>query len=144
MRFILLPVFIVMLLISCSGNGTDEETSNEVDSTYCDCNELTFDQLYNHWWRYEQRKGFTGKCDVKLPNGNIDFEKNFVDGKMEGEYIVYHENGQPHKVRNYSKNFQDGNSYTYSKSGKLIAHAVYKRGKLKEMVFEDRSISIED
>ena len=63
---------------------------------------------------------------------------------MEGEYIVYHENGQPYMVRNFMQNFQDGNSYTYSKTGRLISHAIYKRGRLKEMVFQDTTINIDD
>ncbi|MEZ4921842.1 MAG: hypothetical protein R2780_01610 [Crocinitomicaceae bacterium] len=144
MRYLILFILPALVGFSCSGNSSEAESSESIDSTYCDCFELTFDQQYNHWWRYERRKGFTGNCDVKQANGNVDYEKNFIDGKMEGEYIVYHENGQPYKIRNYMQNFQDGDSYTYSKSGRLIAHAIYKRGHLKEMVFEDRSINIED
>jgi hypothetical protein len=144
MRIFVLSLFIIPLFLpSCGGNGVEEETS-AIDSTYCECNDLTFDQQYNHFWLFERREGFTGKCEEFDAAGVLLYEKNFLDGKMEGEYVQYHSNGQAWKIRNYMQNFQDGDSFTYSMSGKLIAHARYKRGKLKEMVFEDRSIKLTD
>jgi hypothetical protein len=143
-----LSIFILAAItVSCKGdpeNRDQVDETVEIDSNYCNCNDLIFDDRYNHFYLFERRDGFTGKCEIPFPNGNIQIEKNFDDGKMQGKFIEFHENGRVWRERNYDKNFQDGDSFTYSKSGKLIAHALYKRGKLKEMIFEDRSISLED
>lgn len=127
----------LILLSSCgesTGTDTISESENDtttaetIDSNNCSCAELIFDEPYNHFFRFERRDGFTGKCEDFHPNGEKKMEKNFVDGKLHGKFFLYYDNGQIDEEKEFDNNFQTGEQITYSKKGEVIFHALYKRG----------------
>ncbi len=55
----------------------------------CHCNDLIYDELYNHFFIEERTNPYTGKCQEYFKNGKVSLEKEFVDGKLDGKMITY-------------------------------------------------------
>ncbi|MBK9191116.1 MAG: hypothetical protein IPM77_06125 [Crocinitomicaceae bacterium] len=137
MKYIIF-VLTILIFASCGSSVTADDTNTEViDSTYCECSELTFDQPYNHFWRFERRKGFTGVCEEFYPDGKLKMTKPFQEGKIHGKLIMYYDNGQIEDQKEFDMNFQVGEQFTYTKKGELKYHARYKRGTL-DTIFVNR------
>lgn len=127
----LFPFIVFLLLLSCSEDPsvTDStETTELIDSAYCNCDELIFDNSYNHFYRFVKREGFTGKCEEFYDSGKLKLSKQFLDGKLEGKSISYHENGQVWEEQEFMQNFQHKEKIIYTQSGQVKFHAMYKRG----------------
>ena len=147
MKYLVLLGFIGIVLSSCKDGAVADEELDEtiaVDSNYCDCHELTFDEPYNHFYRFERRKPFTGLCEEFHPNGDLKLEKNFVEGKVHGKMISYHENGQVWEEQEFDTNFQVGEKIIYTQSGLVKFHALYKRGKQIEVLEAKPWLTLED
>ena len=138
-------VLFSILIFSCSGSTeSSEEDINEIDSNYCECNELTFDEAYNHFYRFERREPFTGLCEELYTDSTLKMSKNFVEGKVNGKMITYHENGQVHEEQMFDMNFHEGERIIFTKSGQVMFHAVYKRGKQVKVIETQPWLTIED
>lgn len=147
MRTYFVIAFLSFTLISCSADGsksTGETTAEPVDSFYCNCTELTFDQPYNHFWRFEKRVGFTGKCEEFYPDGTVKISKNLVEGKLHGKVITYYDNGQVHDEKEFDMNLQTGEQITYTKKGEVKFHALYKRGTQTQVLINKPDMVEED
>jgi antitoxin component YwqK of YwqJK toxin-antitoxin module len=140
------PLAILAIFISsCSGSTeSSQEEIVEIDSNYCDCNELTFDEPYNHFYRFERREPFTGLCEEFYTDSTLKMTKNFVEGKVHGKMITYHENGQVHEEQEFDMNFQEGERIKFTKSGQVMFHALYKRGKQVKVIETQPWLTIED
>ncbi len=58
--------------------------------------------------------------------------KYFIfNGKREGEYKEYHENGQLKKICNYSNDKKEGKYKQYYKNGKIYIICNYKNAKIE-------------
>lgn len=145
-NWILLPVAIVFTFISCGGNDNEVSTDEveTIDSNYCECFQLTFDEAYNHFYRFERREPFTGNCKEFWPDGTLKLDKNFVEGKVHGKMISYHENGQIHEDQEFDMNFQVGERIIYTKSGQVKFHALYERGKQVEVLEAKPWLTLDD
>ena len=62
---------------------------------------------------------FTGKTTGRIQN-------NYMNGKFEGEWIEYHENGQLKIKRNYKDGKLEGKSLWYHKNGQLESKGNFK------------------
>ena len=84
-NFYLLLIFPLFLLFGLS----DAKEVNEL--------------LENHGRMYEpgQEEPYTGKYVIYYESGQKRYEGNFVNGKMEGKQIKWHENGQPSVYANF-------------------------------------------
>jgi len=140
------PLVVLSILISsCSGSAeSSDESINEIDSSYCNCNELTFDEPYNHFYRFERREAFTGLCEEFYTDSTLKMTKNFVEGKVHGKMITYHENGQVHEEQMFDMNFHEGERIIFTKSGQVMFHALYKRGKQVEVIETQPWLTVED
>ena len=77
---LLFATIILFVFASCSGStDSDNSETSEIDSNYCDCNDLVFDDGYNHFYRFERREGFTGLCEEFFGNGQKKLEKNSIN-----------------------------------------------------------------
>ena len=125
---------ITLFLIGCGESKTKpesiiEDENTAIDSNYCICSELIFDEPYNHFYRFEKREGFTGYCEEFYLDGKLKMTKNFVDGKLHGKMILYYDNGQIEEEKQFDMNFQTGEQITYTRKGEVKFHALYERGK---------------
>ena len=135
MRKYLFFFFTPLILAGCGqSDHTDEVTQETVDSSYCNCGELVFDEPYNHFWRFERRKGYTGKCEEFYSNGQLKISKIYKDGKLNGKMISYYDNGQIESEKEFDMNFQVGEQIIYTKKGEVKFHALYKRGVQTEVL----------
>jgi antitoxin component YwqK of YwqJK toxin-antitoxin module len=127
-----------------SADTISEDQIPAIDSNFCECHELTFDEAYNHFYRFERRKGFFGKCEEYHPDGSLKLEKNFNDGKVHGKMISYHENGQIWEDQEFDMNFQVGEKIIYTQSGQVKFHALYKRGQQTDVLVAKPWLTLED
>ena len=145
-NLLLIIPFIILTLFSCGGKEQNESGKNtpEIDSAYCECYELTYDEPYNHFYRFERRKGYTGTCQEFYPNGQLKLDKHFVDGKIHGKMISYHDNGQIWEDQEFDMNFQVGERIIYTKSGQVKFHALYERGRQTEVLVSKPWLDLND
>lgn len=135
--------------MSCANDGdtvvtSDLDETEKIDSSYCNCDELTFDAPYNHFWRFERRKGFTGKCEEFYPDGTLKITKNLFDGKLHGKTFTYYENGRLHVEKEFDMNFKTGEEITYTSTGEVKFHALYKRGTQTQILVNRPDLPEED
>ena len=120
----------------CNEATPEEEiTTEEIEVTNCDCNDLAFDQRYNNFYLEKPRNGYTGSCEIYFGNGNLSTVKHFEKGKLHGEMITYHENGQVAERKSFDKNLQTGDYFIYTESGELVSHSKFERGRFVETIF---------
>jgi len=62
-------------------------------------------------------------------NGQLKYKSNWKDGKPEGEYLTYHENGQLKFKRNYKDGKEEGKQLWYYETGQLAVEGNSKNGK---------------
>ena len=65
---------------------------------------------------------FTGKTTGRI-------QKNYINGKFEGEWLEYYENGQLKIKRNYKDDKLEGESLWYHKNGQLESKGNFKDDK---------------
>lgn len=69
---------------------------------------------------------YTGELRDYFPDQSLRLEMTIKDGKPQGSYVVYHENGKPHEVRAYRNGLFHGTWRTYNEAGMLVAEAEYR------------------
>ena len=72
---------------------------------------------------------YSGVFKEKFSNGFLKVEINIQNGKPEGTYILYFENGKPNEIRAYRNGEFHGVWRTYNVGGMLIAEAEYCNNK---------------
>ena len=65
-------------------------------------------------------------------NGQLKYKINYKDGKAEGEWLWYYENGQLEMKGNYKDGKFEGQWLNYDENGKLYRTEIYKNDKLIE------------
>ena len=86
---------------------------------------LTFDDLVKREGLYYQRftdVPFTGEIGEGLIRGN------YKNGKREGTWVVYHENGQLKYKGEYKNGKEEGPWFSYDDTGQLRENGEYKDG----------------
>jgi antitoxin component YwqK of YwqJK toxin-antitoxin module len=108
-------------------------TTREPDYT----KRLTTDPLYQYDNGILYGKGklkgdlLVGRVEFYYKNGNIKSFGDFDDnGKKQGKWTYYYENGQPSGIDYWEKGEQTGEDLTYNQHGVLTIKAYYKNGKL--------------
>ncbi|MFK8036983.1 MAG: toxin-antitoxin system YwqK family antitoxin [Crocinitomicaceae bacterium] len=129
----LLYIAIVSLLFLCQ--SCESEIKDELEST-CDCKELQYDHAYNVLHLGNRLKPYSGKCLEYYYDGKI--KKDFIlkEGKYHGTLLFYHQNGQLQSNSEYQEGLLFGHKKVYDDSGNLLFHGIYKRTKLKEVIFD--------
>ena len=69
-------------------------------------------------------------------NGNSTglYKGKIIDGKKEGEWFFYHDNGQLWSKNNYKDGEQEGKQFWYDENGKLKETTIWKDGELIERI----------
>ena len=62
-------------------------------------------------------------------NGQLKIKRNYKDGKLEGESLRYHKNGQLESKGNFKDDEKEGEWLHYRSNGKLWRKYYYKEGK---------------
>jgi antitoxin component YwqK of YwqJK toxin-antitoxin module len=80
--------------------------------------------------RYRKKEGEYKKWH---PNGQLEAQRYYKEGKLEGEYIWWNDNGQLWFQKYYKEGKLDGEYKEWNNQGELISHKIYTGGE----VFED-------
>jgi antitoxin component YwqK of YwqJK toxin-antitoxin module len=127
-------VFVALVtLAACSNEVEDKEITQEEECM--NCNDIFLDPMYNHFYTEDRTEPFTGKCKGYNKKGDMILEKNFVAGKLEGEYFEYYDDGTLKSEWNFLKNRQHGDFKGYSPNGYLQYHSVYYKGDLDSTIY---------
>jgi antitoxin component YwqK of YwqJK toxin-antitoxin module len=62
-------------------------------------------------------------------DGTLMSEENYIDGKLNGEQIIYYKDGQVTEFATYKNGLKQGVISKYASNGKLIEEITYKEGK---------------
>ena len=70
------------------------------------------------------RKGFLtkmilrhGECLKYYPNGTLTLRTNYTNGKLNGKFEAFFENGKPEMIGQYKNNLREGQWIIYKKDG---------------------------
>ena len=72
-----------------------------------------------------------GEWLIYHSNGQLEEDVNFKDGKKEGEYLRYSKNGKLYHKGNYKNDKIEGEYLTYYPNGQLWTKCNWKDGKLE-------------
>lgn len=78
---------------------------------------------------YYNGSPFTGKCFENFSNGKTVVEGSYKNGKMEGTWTWYYENGLKKRLSNYRNGELHGLSIVWYPNGKKRSELQYERGK---------------
>lgn len=127
---------ISLLQISCENEKKQEVPEKVVDiNKECLCGDVFLDSEYNHFYTTDRANPYTGNCRTYNPDGQLILEKNFLDGKLEGTYFEYYDNGILKSEWNFRQNRQHGDVKGFFEDGDLKYHSVYYKGDLDSVVF---------
>ena len=62
-------------------------------------------------------------------DGTLMSEENYIEGKLNGEQIIYYKDGQVTEFATYKNGLKQGVISKYASNGKLIEEITYKEGK---------------
>ena len=128
MRF-LIVVFLFLTIQGCTNDANI--TTEQEEPAICDCKSLNLDRDYNRFYLNDRKKPYTGTCEL-IEKGILKSRRQLVEGKYDGEFIDFYNNGQIKMTIQYKKHFMNGDVKHYSKDGQLIGHTVYKQSRLIE------------
>ena len=112
----------ILIISSCTNNTPKEE---------CDCNSLSYDDLYNHFYQTDREVGYTGECVGYYPGGEIKTKRTIVNGKNDGPYSTYYPSGKIQEEGSFKENLQNGIRKIYDEKGNVVAEETFFYGQLK-------------
>ena len=71
---------------------------------------------------------YTGKALKFYKNGQIEFEANYLNGKLHGLKKSWHKNGEKWKVGDYIKNKKEGKWLRFGENGEYVYEEEFSRG----------------
>jgi antitoxin component YwqK of YwqJK toxin-antitoxin module len=78
-----------------------------------------------------------GEWKRYFTDGKLKLKATYIDDKLEGLMLVYHQKGFPEVSGMYKNNFKDGLWLYYDEEGIVIKKERYAKGNLKEVITPD-------
>lgn len=133
-KFKIYYLFVTLLtLVSCANEVENSEITTKEECV--NCNDIFLDPMYNHFYTDDRTVPYTGKCRSYGKGGVVLLEKNYVEGKLEGEYLEYYEDGALKSEWTFHKNRQHGDFKGYKPDGTLEYHSIYYKGDLDSTIY---------
>jgi len=109
------------------GGKHAEEFWNIIDST----KNYSQSILLNYWTKDGKQavKDGTGTFPSYHPNGVLQIQEQYLNGKMTGEWTWYFSNGKINYIENYKEGKQDGEYIMYYFNGQIESKGLYSNGK---------------
>ena len=124
---ILIPA--ILYLTSCN-ETTDKASKTIKNEAYCNCNDLIYDELYNHFYIDERNEPYTGICYELYESKKTKLTKDFKEGKLHGKMIRFKEDSTKISLIEFENNFIHGKAIFYDSKGNDSVVQTYKRGAL--------------
>ncbi len=116
-------------MVKC--NSPEKSNSESLTTTKnCHCNDLIYDDLYNHFYIDDRTLPYSGSCYEKYKSGKIKLTKEFLNGKLHGDMIRYRDDSSKISLVEFEDNFIEGRALFYDIKGNDSAVQYFKKGKL--------------
>ena len=103
------------LLVTLGLSSFGQENSNPTTQTTIDCKAL---KEKKGVWLFN-KKPYTGVCQTKYTDGNIESESNFTNGLINGKVKMYYQNGNLQESTEYKMGIPNGIVNYYFEEGEL-------------------------
>lgn len=121
-------ILIIMLTGQLMAQSTNEyphcncfEKINEQYQLICNSNQIVIGQ-YSGGVK-------SGKWTTKTAKGTVIKSAEYLDGKLNGKYELFHFDGKPKLVASFVNGQQDGNWQYFNEKGKIIKTGKYQHGR---------------
>jgi len=92
-----------------------------------------------------QQTPFTGTVEKKYASGKLEATMEFKDGKLNGKYIIYENNGRKSTETIYKDGKENGYYYLYNSNGTYRTKGAYSMGKpVGEWEYYDKDGKLKD
>ena len=126
----LISHIILVSTLSFFNQCQQKRESSKTPENSCHCNDLIYDDLYNYFFIDHRTNPYNGKCLEYYQTGEVSLEKNFINGKMDGNMLRFRKNGIRKSLVEFKLNFIDGKAIFYDLNGKDSVTHQYKKGTL--------------
>ncbi|MEZ4937228.1 MAG: hypothetical protein R2799_06500 [Crocinitomicaceae bacterium] len=131
---------ILILTIYLGSCSSDKHERNEVQNeskvrsdqmlndTLCDCQALEIDEKKNIVHIGGTDSPYNGWCVLYRRGGKLESKRQYVNGKLNGDFYNYHPNGNLESSIPHKNNRYDGRYLKFSQNGDTIYNRLYKNG----------------
>lgn len=123
----------ICLLTSCKS-----ESNNSDSNATCNCDNLTLDHLYNHFYIENRKYPYTGMCFKLNKKGDTLETINYEKGKIEGVLTTFYISGGKKTETTFKKNKYHGDFKEWDKNGNLLFHGKYDDGEYNTTLIDHR------
>mgnify|MGYP006427426535 FL=1 len=133
MKYNVIIFVLICLFTSCKSDGNNSDTTRG-----CNCDNLTLDHLYNHFYIENRKSPYTGMC-FKLNKKGDTLEKiNYNKGKVEGVLTTFYTSGTKKSETTFKKNKYHGDAKEWDENEVLLFHGIYDNGEYDSTLIDNR------
>lgn len=132
----ILVLFITILFqVSCGNKENDKDLTVIENSAVCNCNDVFLDADYGYFYTKKREEPFTGLCEAYFPDGTVAIKKIYENGRLQGPYVEFYENGNIKSNWNFLNGRQHGEYKGYEVNGDLKYHSIFYKGDLDTTIY---------
>ena len=129
---------VIIFVLICSFTSCKSEENNSETIIGCNCDNLTLDQLYNHFYIENRKHAYTGMCFKLDKKGDTLETINYNKGKVEGVLTKFYTSGKTKSETTFKKNKYHGDLKEWDENGVLIFHGIYDDGEYDSTLIDNR------
>ena len=129
---------VIISVLICLFTSCKSEVKNSDTITRCNCDNLTLDHLYNHFYIEYRKQPFTGMCFKLNKKGDTLETINYNKGKVEGVLTTFYASGTKKSETTFKKNKYHGDFKEWDENEALIFHGTYNHGEYDSTLLDNR------
>jgi antitoxin component YwqK of YwqJK toxin-antitoxin module len=133
MKYNVIIFVLIGLFTSCKLEENNSDTSRG-----CNCDNLTLDHLYNHFYIENRKYPYTGMCFKLNKKGDTLETINYNKGKVEGVLTTFYKSGKKKSETTFKKNKYQGDVKEWDENEVLIFHGTYDDGEYDSTLIDNR------
>ncbi|MDC0313877.1 hypothetical protein OAL26_01985 [Flavobacteriales bacterium] len=133
MKYNVIIFVLICLFTSCIEDGNNSEATRG-----CNCESLTLDHLYNHFYIENRKSPYTGMCYKLNKKGDTLETINYNKGKVEGILTTFYESGKKKSETTFKKNKYHGDVKEWNENEVLLFHGTYDDGEYDSTLIDNR------
>ena len=129
---------VIIFFLICLFTACKSEDTKSVKTTGCNCDKLTLDNLYNHFYIENRKLPYTGMCYKLNKNGDTLETINYNKGKVEGVLTTFYSSGKKKSETTFKKNKYHGDAKQWDENEVLLFHGIYDDGEYDTTLIDNR------
>ena len=129
---------VMICVLICSFTSCKSEDKNPEAIIECNCDNLTLDHLYNHFYIENRKSPYTGMCFKLNKKGDTLETINYNKGKVEGVLTTFYTSGKKKSETTFKKNKYHGEAKEWDENEVLIFHGIYDNGEYDSTLIDNR------